>query len=94
MFSVTYVVARLVCLNNYQGDFQYQAKMVEARHSVAKTAETCRAALCYCFEIAVAAAVNIACGDFHSLSLTSFSVSASTTRDIPYRISLGKSWHI
>lgn len=94
MFSVTYVVALLVCLNNYRGDYQYQAKMVEARHSVARTAETCRAALCCCSEIAIAAAVNTVCGDFHSPSLTFFSVSALRTHDIPYRISLAKSGHI
>ena len=68
--------------------------MVEARHSAAKTAKTCRVALCYCFEIVIAAAGNIVCGDFHSPSLTFFSVSASTTHDIPYRISLAKSGHI
>ena len=93
MFSVTYVVVLLVCLNNYRVDFQYRAKMAEARHSVAKTAKTCRATLCCCAETAIAA-VNIVCGDSHFPSLPFSFVSASTTRDIPYKISLAKFGHI
>lgn len=91
---MTYVVAPLEYPNNYRGGSQYPTKTVEARHWVAKTAKTCRAALCYYSETVIVAAAGIACDDFHSPSLPFSSVSALMTRDIPYRIFLGKSGHI
>lgn len=82
MFSVTYLIALLMYLNNDWGCFQYPAKMVEVWHSVAKTAKICRAG--------AIAAVNNICEDFHPYPLSFSFVFASTTRDIRYRIFLAK----